>query len=137
MKYEIFEHTSDIGLQIYGSSFKELLENAGFALFEQITDLSRVETLISIEVSAEGKSDEELLMAWLRELLYLFHVEQYLLSKFDIYVLETGLLKASVKGEKMDISKHVMEGEVKGITYHNLELTEINGKWQARIVLDV
>lgn len=137
MKYEVFEHVSDIGLLIYGSSFKELLENAGIALFEQMADLSEVEAKDTIEVSAQGDTTEELFMAWLREILYLFHGGGYLLKEFEVKELGKGSVRASVRGEKMDLGRHAMGGEVKGVTYHRLEVKEIDGKWRARVILDV
>lgn len=137
MKYEVFEHVSDIGLLIYGSSFKELLENAGIALFEQMADLSEVKAKDTIEVSAQGDTTEELFMAWLREILYLFHGEGYLLKEFEVKELGKDSVRASVRGEKMDLERHAMGGEVKGVTYHRLEVKEIEGKWRARVILDV
>lgn len=137
MKYEVFEHVSDIGLRIYGSSFKDLLENAGLALFDQMADLSRVSTVETVEVSAEGDTVEDLFMAWLRELLYLFHGERLLLKEFEVIRLEKGSVKGIATGERMDTGKHVMHGEVKGATYHRLEVKEIDGKWEAKVILDV
>lgn len=137
MKYEVFEHVSDIGLLIYGSSFKELLENAGIALFEQMADLSEVKAKDTIEVSAKGDTTEELFMAWLREILYLFHGEGYLLKEFEVKELGKDSVRASVRGEKMDLERHEMGDEVKGVTYHRLEVKEIDGKWRARVILDV
>jgi SHS2 domain-containing protein len=137
MKYEVFEHVSDVGLTIYGSTFKDLLENAGVALFEQIADLSTVAATDAVEVSAQGETIEDLFIDWLRELLYLFHGERYLLKEFEIIDLKKDSLKAVVKGERMDPGRHVMEGEVKGATYHNLEVKEMEGKWRAKVILDV
>lgn len=137
MKYEVFEHVSDIGLRIYGSSFKDLLENAGLALFDQMADLSKVSAVETVEVSAEGDTIEELFMAWLRELLYLFHGERHLLKEFEVTRLEKGSVKGIARGERMDLGKHVMHGEVKGATYHKLEVKEIDGKWEAKVILDV
>jgi len=137
MKYEVFEHVSDIGLRIYGSSFKDLLENAGLALFDQMADLSKVSAVETVKVSAEGDTLEELFMAWLRELLYVFHGERYLLKEFEIKEVSKGLVKGIVKGERIDPERHVMHGEVKGATYHKLEVKEIDGKWEAKVILDV
>lgn len=137
MKYEVFEHKADIGLHIYGPSFKDLLENAGVALFETMSDLSKVKVVDNIEVSAQGETVEELFMAWLRELLYIFHGERYLLKEFEVVEIGNGLIKGVVKGERIDTVRHVMHGEVKGATYHKLEVKEFGGKWEARVILDV
>lgn len=137
MKYEVFEHVADVGLHIYGSSFGELLENAGIALFELIADLSTVKPVDTLEISARGDNIEELFMAWLRELLYIFHGEGYLLKDFKVSELGKGLVKGVVKGERIDSMRHSMHGEVKGATYHNLEVKEVDGKWEAMVILDV
>lgn len=137
MKYEVFEHKADIGLHIYGPSLKDLLENAGVALFETMADLSKVSVADAIEVSAQGETGEELFMAWLRELLYIFHGERYLLKEFKVTELSEGSIKGIVKGERIDSERHVMHGEVKGATYHRLEVKEVGGKWEARVILDV
>ncbi|MEK7851750.1 MAG: archease, partial [Deltaproteobacteria bacterium] len=133
MKYEVFEHKADIGLHIYGPSFKGLLENAGAALFELMADLSKVNVIDAIEVSAQGETVEELFMAWLRELLYIFHGERYLLKEFEVTELSEGSVKGIMKGERIDSKRHVMHGEVKGATYHRLEVKEVDGKWEARV----
>ena len=137
MKYEVFEHVSDIGLRIYASSFKELLENAGLALFDQMADLTNVDALDTMEVSAWGNTSEELLIAWMRELLYLFHGEGYLLNEFVVTEASKGMVRGIAKGEKIDPERHLIHGEVKGVTYHGLEVTEVGGKWQAKVILDV
>jgi SHS2 domain-containing protein len=118
MKYEVFEHVSDIGLHIYASSFKELLENAGLAPFDQMADLSRVSAVDTFEVSVQGDTVEELFMAWLRELLHIFHVEGYLLKEFEVKEASNEMLRGTAKGEKIDPGRHLMHGEVKGETYH-------------------
>ena len=137
MKYEVFEHVSDIGLHIYASSFKELLENAGLALFDQMADLSRVSSVDDFEISAQGDTVEELFMAWMRELLYVFHGKGYLLKEFEVKEASKGNVRGIAKGEKIDPDKHLIHGEVKGATYYRLEVKEIDGKWQAKVILDV
>ncbi|MEK6726190.1 MAG: archease [Deltaproteobacteria bacterium] len=137
MRYEVFEHVSDIGLRIYGDSFKELLENAGLALFDQMADLSRVSSVDTFEVSAQGDTVEELFMAWMRELLYIFQGEGYLLKEFMVKEVSKGKVRGIAKGEKIDLDRHLMHGEVKGATYHRLEVKEIDSKWEATVILDV
>jgi SHS2 domain-containing protein len=38
-RYQLIEHTGDIGIQVFGASVEELFENAGFALFDIMTDM--------------------------------------------------------------------------------------------------
>jgi SHS2 domain-containing protein len=118
MKSKLLEHVSAIRIRICGHLFKELLENAGLALFDQMADLSRVEAAKTIELSVHGDTVEELFMAWIRELLYIFHGEAYLLKEFMVKEVSKGTIKDIAKGEKIDPDRHLIHGEVKGETYH-------------------
>lgn len=136
--YKEIEHTADVGVEIYGDSFEELLRNAMFALFDTIADVSTVvrpECVRSVEVS--GRDDESLLMNWLRELLFLFAVEEELYSDVDIHSLCDGELRATVRGEKLDLDRHHFKTELKAVTYHQFHLEQAEGKWLARVIFDV
>ena len=76
-------------------------------------------------------------MNWLRELLYLFSVEEEVYTEFDIQSLLSNELTAVVKGEVLDIKKHHFKTELKAITYHQFALVHENGRWKARVVFDV
>ncbi|MBN2569706.1 MAG: archease, partial [Deltaproteobacteria bacterium] len=39
-KYTVFDHTADLGVEIYGSDEKELFSNAAHALFDIMTDIN-------------------------------------------------------------------------------------------------
>ena len=41
-KYDYFDVTADIGFYAYGNSLDEAYENAGLAMFNVITDISKV-----------------------------------------------------------------------------------------------
>ena len=41
-RFEILDHTADIGIIVYGEDLKALFENAGEAFFHLITDMKRV-----------------------------------------------------------------------------------------------
>ncbi len=43
MKFEFFEHTADIGIRAWGDSLEEAFENSALAVFEVITDTSKVQ----------------------------------------------------------------------------------------------
>jgi len=77
-RFEILDHTADIGLIVYGESLKTLFENAGEAFFHLITDLKKVRRRTERRIEI-GKEDlERLMVDWLSELLYLHDVEHLL-----------------------------------------------------------
>jgi SHS2 domain-containing protein len=47
-------------------------------------------------------------------------------------------LRATCRGEIMDPNRHVMDHEVKAITYHGLQLRrEPDGTWLAEVIVDI
>ena len=136
-KYEVFDHTADLGIRVFGRSRKKLFANAAYALFDLITDMEKVEEKISHEVSVEGSDIEELMINWLGELLYLFQGKELLFKGFTVEKLGKTNLKASVVGEKFRSRKHPINMEIKAVTYHQIEIKKEAEGWSARIIFDV
>ena len=42
MKYEIIDHTADIGIRAFGKNIQELFENTAYGMFEIITSIDKV-----------------------------------------------------------------------------------------------
>ena len=75
-RYEQFSHTADIGVRVFGRTLKELFENAAFAMFDILADLDGLEGSLSQDFELTAPNKEELLIAWLDELLYNFYTKQ-------------------------------------------------------------
>ncbi len=136
-RFEILDHTADIGLIVYGETLRALFENAGEAFFRLITDLRRVSCRVEKRVGIEGESLERLMVDWLSELLYLHDVERLLFKRFKVESVGEGGLKAVVKGEPFHEGVHVIKTEVKAVTYHRIEVRKENGQWRAQVILDL
>ncbi len=135
--YKTFNHTADLGIEVYGEDQKRLFVNAGFALFDLITDMDKVEVKTSLPLTAEGIDSEDLMVSWLRELLYLHQVKGYLFRGFAIHEMSEEVLKATVKGEKFDPRRHELIREIKAVTYHQIKVACEKGVWISRIVFDI
>ena len=81
-RFEILDHTADIGLIVYGDDLKALFENAGEAFFRLVTDLKKVRQKEDRKIELKGESLERLMVDWLNELHYLHDVENLLFKKF-------------------------------------------------------
>ena len=65
------------------------------------------------------------------------HLAEHLLfSKFDVHVSQDGL-SATVWGEPLDRDRHVLDHEVKALTYHGLRVEQADGGWLAEIIVDI
>ncbi len=136
-KYEFFDHTADVGLRVYGQSLPALFENAGFALFEVLTDTARVMPRQTESFSLQRDTTEELLVEWLGGLLYRFDTSGLLFSRFRVHALHGPSLSASAGGEPFEPAAHELRTAVKAVTYHGLAITRRGDLWQATVILDV
>lgn len=136
-RYWLFDHTADLGVEIYGKTVKELFTNAAFAVFDSIADLSRVSTTEERTIIVEGEGWEDLLVNFLREILYLFNGEGLLLKEYSIRKIDSHHLEGKVSGERFDPSKHRIYKEIKAVTYHQVAVRETPDGWQGRVIFDV
>jgi SHS2 domain-containing protein len=136
-KYTIIDHTADIGIDVFGDTLQDLFSNAGFALFDIITDLSTVECKVKHSLNIVGVDKEQLLVNWLSELLFLHDVKNLLFKNFCVNQLSDYQLNADVSGEVFDEKRHIIKTEVKAVTYHNLSIIQKDQQWKARIIFDL
>jgi SHS2 domain-containing protein len=136
-RFEILDHTADIGLVIYGENLKALFENAGEAFFRLITDLRKVRRRVERRINIGRESLDRLMVDWLSELLYLHDVENLLFKGFKVESVGKDGLKAIVKGEPFREGVHVIKTEVKAVTYHRIEVRQEKGGWRAQVILDL
>jgi len=136
-QYHIFDHTADLGVEIYGKTLQDLYANAANAVFDIMTDLRRVRVLESMEIRIEGDGWEDLLINYLREILYLFNGENLLLKKCVVTDIDAQHLKATVSGEPYNPEKHRINTEIKAVTYHQTSIKQTPQGWTARVIFDV
>jgi SHS2 domain-containing protein len=134
--FELLEHTADIILRARGQSEAELFENAAYGLFSVIGEpaVAKAQGEQRIELSAASR--EELLVAWLSELLFLFETKEIFFCEFVCRIAELSLT-ATARGEKFNEKKHQFKTEIKAVTRHGLTVEEKEGQWVATILLDL
>ena len=136
-RYEQFPHTADIGIRVFGSDLKELFSNAAFALFDTVADIEGLTTSVEEKIKVSALDHEELLVAWLDELLYLFYTRSLIFCKFDIeFITETGL-KGVAYGRPIGQNRNRLKMEVKAVTYNDLKIRRTENGFVVEMVFDV
>jgi SHS2 domain-containing protein len=135
--FRFFDHTGDIGVEVFGESIRTLFQHAGEALTEIITDRKTVRARESRRISLKADGIEDLLIRWLNEFVFLFDTTGLLFTVFDIASIDEGHVEATVQGEIYDEKRHPIKTTIKGATYHQLEVVREDGIWRARIILDI
>lgn len=139
-EFEILEHTADIGLAAYGKNKTEVFINAAKGMFEIIAGENKnLKENFSYKIKLKAEGMEDLLIAWLNELLYISEVKLIILNKFEIKELSDYHIKAEVGGVKIDQLHLKIKKEIKAVTYHCLEIKkdEESGLWRAQIIFDI
>jgi SHS2 domain-containing protein len=134
-RYELIEHTADLGLKAYGKTLAEAFGNAAYGMFSVIAELDRVKEVESRHIEISEDDAESLLFEWLNSLIYYFDVETLLFKRFDILEFGEGKLKADCYGEKYDPARHRLKTGVKSATYHMLEVDKEKNRVQ--VIFDV
>ena len=135
------EHTADVLIEAYGRTLEEAFSNAARAVFEVITDTSKVEPRECRKVEIEGFDLENTLYKWLEEFLVYFDSEGLVFSKFEVEKIERvgeGYRVVGMGcGEPFNPEKHEHRTIVKAITYAQMSIERTNGPWKVKFVVDI
>ena len=135
--YELIDHTADMGIRVWGENQKVLFVNAGQAMFDLITDKKMVEAKNTEQVKVTGNDIIDLLINWLRELLFLWTGKERLVHSVYIESLSDTEIIGRVMVEPFDSNRHVIRQELKAVTYHQAEVKPVSGGWVAEVIFDV
>jgi SHS2 domain-containing protein len=137
MGYRIFDHTADLGVEVTAATVEELYAAAAFALFDLLTDLSTVRAGIAREIVVTGEDQADLLVNFLREVLYMWNGGGLLIKSCLIREATPQRLKALLRGETFDSGRHRIKQEIKAVTYHQATVCETKDGFVAKVVFDV
>jgi len=142
--YKFFDHTADIGVEISGRTKKELFANAASALLDVLIENNDSKNKSAAKtqkrqktVTVQGADLEELLINFLRELLYLFNGVHWVVSHCTILECGNQNLKAQLTGEPFNQNKYSIKTEIKAVTYSGVNVEKQKLGWKARVIFDV
>jgi SHS2 domain-containing protein len=153
--YQVLDHTADIGIAVSGKSKKELFTRATAAMLDLIIgqepktvslhpdySLSEAEGIAGgtpqrKTINVEGNDPEDLLINFLREVLYLFNGEKWVTTVCRPLELTSRRIIAQLQGEPYDPRKHQVKTEIKAVTYHGLNILKTAKGWKAKVIFDV
>jgi SHS2 domain-containing protein len=136
-RYEIFGTTADVGVTSYGSTLPEAFEAQAQGMFGVMAETTSVQANEEFKVEADGSDDELLLADFLNELLFLFDAKRVLLREFHVTEAGGGKLKATVRGEEIDLARHVIKTPIKAVTYHMLKVERTPEGYRTTVVYDI
>ncbi|MEW5909165.1 MAG: archease [Thermodesulfobacteriota bacterium] len=135
--YRLIDHTADFGIRVVGKTKKELFENAGYALGDLIAGDAGSEPLKKKAMSIQGKDLPDLMVNWLRELLYLWTGMSCLVVSIRVKRISLGVVDAEIGLTPYDRERHIIRNEIKAVTYHQIQVNRTSAGWNSRIIFDV
>lgn len=131
------DHTADLALEFWAPSEADLLVHAAEVIVAILTEEAPAapeSTWSAREVDLSSLDREDRLVVWLNEVLFLAIAEGFLLRAAALSLRADGL-SAELRGEGEAFGK--IATELKGVTYHDLLLTQDGDLWRARVIIDV
>jgi SHS2 domain-containing protein len=136
-KYRVLNRSSDLLIKVFGKSQAELFANSAFALFDLITDIQKVEVRERMTLEVEGINRDELMVNWMRELLYLYQGSGYLLREFLVEEAADERVRALVCGEKFDPDRHEIRREIRAVGYDRSRMEKTGEQWTAQVLFEI
>lgn len=135
-KYRILKRSSDLAIKVFGKSQEELFGNSAYALFDLMTDMDKVRVQDRLPLEVEGVDRDDLMVNWMRELLYLYQGSGYLLKEFRFNDVKDDRVRGEVAGEKFDPDRHEIKREIGSVAYHQSRMERTGDRWTAQVIFE-
>ena len=135
MKYKFLKHTADAKFQAFGKTLEEAFANSALAMFSVMTDIKKIKPKIKKSIHVKGIDQKQLLYNFLEEFLFLIDTEFLLLSKVEDIIIKNNELNATAFFDKA--KEYETHGDVKAVTYQEMEIKREKNKFIVQVVVDV
>jgi SHS2 domain-containing protein len=131
------DHTADLGFEVWAPDLPTLHAASVRALAELCYERAAVEPREERFLSVSGETREERLVAWLQEVYFLLESEHWLTEDVATIRVCGDKIEGRVRGEPLAPDRHTLYTEIKAITYHDMHVELVGGKWRTTVIVDV
>ena len=135
--YSLIDHTADLGVRIWGVDLKALFENGGKTLMHLMLRGETLQKALPKTILLSGDDLADLMVRWLGELHYLLEGEKLVVTSIRIVDVSPTCLEAVLKTVPFDPEFHEILTEIKAVTYHQIEVMQKGGRWEAQVIFDL
>ncbi len=138
-RFRYLKHTADAKFQAFGDTLERAFANAGAALATLMWNPDEVSAELRHPVRVSGKDEQQLLVAYLEEILFLLDSRGFLLHAVeDVKITRTGQgleLQAVFVGDDRRAGYEIF-GDVKAVTYNDMKVRS-RGRPMVQVVVDM
>lgn len=135
--HRTFDHTGDLGLEVWAGSPERLYARAAEALMAQIAEAGGGEPEVRRALELEGDGPEDLFVHWLNTVLLEGELNRTTWTRVTVHRLAPTALAATLEGQRLDPRRQVFLREIKAVSHHHLELDLASRPCRCRLVLDL
>ena len=132
-----FDHTGDLGLEVWAASPERLFARAALAVVAQVVETRAHEPEVEVHFSRAAPDARDLLVDLCNTALLEAEVRDATWTAARIVLTGSDRLEATLTGPRRDPRRQVFLREIKAVSYHDLELDLTPGRCRCRLVLDV
>ncbi len=138
-KYKFLDHKVDVLYEAYGFKLEEAIENAAQAMFDTITDATKLKSGEKVEIEENADSLEDLVVFTLGDLITESDSREVFFKHFKVTELKQKngewVLKGYAVGSEM--LPELGGTTVKAVTHHECSVKKQGNMWVIRVLLDI
>lgn len=126
-----------MGIAAEGDSLSAVFRQAALGARQIVTESRDIRPQLELSLELTAADNEELLVSWLSELVYLLESQRFLLADCRVELFAGGRLRAQLWGESADPARHLLQREIKAVTYHQVRVEQVGDGWRAQVFVDL
>ena len=131
------DHTADVGIRVSAPSAAEAFVAAAEGMVDIMVDRTEVAERETWSIELEATAWDDLLVAWLEELLYRYETERLIPKRIELGRLSPDRLAGELHGEHLDPQRHDTGVQIKAVTYHQLRAEETEAGFEIQVIFDI
>ncbi len=137
-RFEILEHTADVGIKAEAVDLSGVFEQATLGLLDIVgTWAPGSQGGEMVEIAVEAGDPGALLVDWLGEVLYVNDSRDAVVTSLEMSEVTPERAVGRIGIAPRDEEAYEGGTQVKAITYHRLAVEETPGGWTATVYVDV
>jgi len=129
---------ADLLVEGHGATLNEAFEQVALAMYNAITPLEGISERETFKIEVDGSDMMSLLFNFLDELLFQEDLNGLVTRRLEVKVDPIRCKACAVCfGEHFSQKTHIAKILIKAVTYHLMEIKQIEDGWRIQLVFDI
>jgi protein archease len=135
--FRTFDHTGDLGLEVWAESPERLYAMAALGVLAQVVEAPGHAPEVEVAIEVESDDPGDRLVDLCNAALLEAEVRHAVWTAASVARVGPHRLSATLSGPRRDPRRQVFLREIKAVSHHDLTLDLTPGRCRCRLVLDV